>query len=360
MSISRMVFVYKSLAQGGTESMIFTRMKELKKRGVEVRSIFFQDYGGMVDEFRDEIFVSHEEEKILNFLKGFDPQWVLHFDSPELVKMIPHWLPGARQVYEVHTTYPKNYLPLRDRAMLHKVQGIIVPSEYQAAVVRRIIRKMPVPIEVVPNGINEQFFEPQNEKVSTKGPVVVWIGRFEAHKNWYLFLEIVRQLRAKAPEAHFWMIGGSHATEQQQQILWNKIVQYDLVRHFRWFPIVPSHRMPIFLRSVADSGGCILSTSRGESFGLAVLEGMASGCPAVVPDVGGLRELVTPGVEGYIYSLRRPQDACDFVFQIIGNPRLQADMSSRAKSTARKFLPHAVVDRLLSILNRWEDGTGEV
>jgi glycosyltransferase involved in cell wall biosynthesis len=63
--------------------------------------------------------------------------------------------------------------------------------------------------------------------------------------------------------------------------------------------------MPRVLDGVRASGGVLVSTSRGESFGMAVVEGMARGCAVVVPSLGPFPEFVEHGVTGRMY---RPGD----------------------------------------------------
>ena len=59
--------------------------------------------------------------------------------------------------------------------------------------------------------------------------------------------------------------------------------------------------MDQLLRFVGSSGGCLVSTSRQESFGMAAAEAMASSCPVVVPDVGGFRDFVVNDSTGFRY-----------------------------------------------------------
>ena len=166
-----------------------------------------------------------------------------------------------------------------------------------------------------------------------------------------MFLDIAKHIAQVHPRVQIWMIGGHRSTEIQHQIFWDAIVRYDLVNLLRWFPEVPGSRMPVMLNSVASSGGCLVSTSKGESFGLAVLEAMACGSPAVVADVGGLSEIVQPGVNGYLFPNRDVSTACEGILKIISNPSLQVSMGDAARKKANEFNIHAVVDRFLSALN---------
>jgi N-acetyl-alpha-D-glucosaminyl L-malate synthase BshA len=78
----------------------------------------------------------------------------------------------------------------------------------------------------------------------------------------------------------------------------------------------------------------VLLPSELESFGLAVLEGMACGVPAVATRVGGVPELVTDGVDGY---LEPPGDIiaqAGKVSTLLLDERLHEKVSAAARKTA--------------------------
>jgi glycosyltransferase involved in cell wall biosynthesis len=350
MTDQKILFVYQFLTRGGVEAVIFNRMAELARRGIESRALFFKDYGGGVDEFSHQILISKDKEEMKEFVQAFQPGWALHFDTPDLVPFLPNWIPGIKQAYEVHTTYTKNYPSSNDENLSKNIRGFIVPSESQAEMVRKLLRKFGKPVMVVPNGLNDSFFSSQPPRFTASAPVVIWIGRLEAHKNWMMFLKLVEKISLSHPQALFWMVGGSHATEEQQQILWHKIVTLQLEKRFRWFPEVSASLIPGILQEVSRSGGCLVSTSKGESFGLAVLEALASGCPVVVPDVGGMREIARHTENGYIYAPESVRQASQAIGRILDDPEVHAVMRGNALEMAKNFTSQAVADRLLETL----------
>ena len=60
-----------------------------------------------------------------------------------------------------------------------------------------------------------------------------------------------------------------------------------------------------------------VALSRSESFGVAVLEASACGLPVVVSDVGGLTEVVSHGVTGYVVKDGDPVLAADALCQLV-------------------------------------------
>ncbi|HXJ38584.1 MAG TPA: N-acetyl-alpha-D-glucosaminyl L-malate synthase BshA [Bryobacteraceae bacterium] len=90
----------------------------------------------------------------------------------------------------------------------------------------------------------------------------------------------------------------------------------------------------------------LLMPSDMESFGLAALEAMACGVPAVGTRVGGVPELITDGVDGFVEGVGDVEAQSKRVLQLLGDDALHARMSAAARETAMKrFGTESVIPR---------------
>jgi glycosyltransferase involved in cell wall biosynthesis len=71
--------------------------------------------------------------------------------------------------------------------------------------------------------------------------------------------------------------------------------------------------------------------SRVESFGVAVLEASACGRPIVASDIGGLREVVVPGVTGLLVPPDSPREAAEAIERLIENPSLRSELGRNGR-----------------------------
>jgi len=78
----------------------------------------------------------------------------------------------------------------------------------------------------------------------------------------------------------------------------------------------------------------ILMPSEMESFGLAALEGMACGVPAVSTRVGGVPELITDGVDGFLEAVGDIPGLAVRVTALVTDASLHAKMAAAARHTA--------------------------
>jgi glycosyltransferase involved in cell wall biosynthesis len=73
-----------------------------------------------------------------------------------------------------------------------------------------------------------------------------------------------------------------------------------------------------------------------ESFGLAALEAMACEVPVIATNVGGLPEVVTPGVDGYLVAVGDVAGAARHAVEILSSPDRAAEMGAAARASAAK------------------------
>ena len=79
---------------------------------------------------------------------------------------------------------------------------------------------------------------------------------------------------------------------------------------------------------------------KGESFGLAPLEAMAQGCPAIVSDLACFRDFLEDGRTGLVFDHRAPDPAATLAAQLMrltGDPELHRRLVQAGYAKAREF-----------------------
>lgn len=86
-----------------------------------------------------------------------------------------------------------------------------------------------------------------------------------------------------------------------------------------------------------------LLPSEYESFGLAALEAMAAGAPVIATNTGGLPEIVTQGVNGYLSTVGDVTSMSKDAVKILSNERTLQQFKEAAKNQATKFTISSIV-----------------
>ena len=157
---------------------------------------------------------------------------------------------------------------------------------------------------VIYNGVDSAYFDPVESFEAAKrlraslgvkpGALLLGtVGRLAPEKNHEVLLTTLRRLRVARVDAHLVIAGNGplrevllrRAAELEIADRVNLIGEFEDVR-----PVLAA--MDVF----------VLPSTAVESFSNAALEAMSMGRPVILSDIGGAREMIDDGVEGYVVS----------------------------------------------------------
>ncbi len=348
----RVLFVYKFLTLGGVEAVLRARLDGLDALGIEAHTWFFHDYGGrsIFRGLEDRLHVGPVEE-CLRFARRERFDLLSSIDSEEVLPGFTGSSGGPRLVMECHSTYLANIEYLRGLAA-YRPAAVFSPSEGHAKLVRERVGEG-VPVRVVPNPLREEFVtEPPPFPAPPPHPVVAWIGRLDEHKNWRGLVEIAGLLGRRGVEHEVWIIGKPPDPEVVTA-LFLAAREARVLRHLRWLGALPYGRIPVFLDAVRDSGGAVISTSRGEAFGMTIAEAMARRCAVAVPDQSPFPEFVEPGRTGALFTPGDAASAAGRLQELLADADLRADLGKRGRERVlARFAPGPALAVLAAELRR--------
>jgi glycosyltransferase involved in cell wall biosynthesis len=102
------------------------------------------------------------------------------------------------------------------------------------------------------------------------------------------------------------------------------------------------------LWSAFASADIFVFPSAMETFGLVLIEAMASGLPVVTSRVGGVDDMVRPGVNGYIFNVGDVRGMIDGVRAILSDPSKRQVMGRNARLFAETQSWPAMMDELVT------------
>jgi N-acetyl-alpha-D-glucosaminyl L-malate synthase BshA len=231
----------------------------------------------------------------------------------------------------------RSYLPIT-RFSIEESDGVTAISEYLRAVTLREF-EIHRPVEVIPNFVNCDVFNPANGKCRREEfapggeKILVHLSNFRPVKRVPDVMEIFALVRQKIP-AKLLMIGDGP----------DRTIAEWMAREKKLSPDVFFLGKQNQVQDLLNCADVLLLPSDIESFGLAALEGMASGVPAVCSRVGGVPEVLRDGVEGFLVEVRDVQTMAARTLEILTHPELQAEMSSAARQRAlRNFCSGKII-----------------
>lgn len=192
--------------------------------------------------------------------------------------------------------------------------------------------------ELVWNGIDvDQYQRP--EPWPAKGPTIMFIGRHEPRKGLAVLIEAVRRL---GTDVTLWIASEGPETPK----LRSETAGDD---RFEWLGTIDEQEKIARLRGA--SALCAPSL-HGESFGVILLEGMASGTPVVAADLAGYRNVARPGLDALLVPPGDPVGLAGALSTVLeGGPAIK-EMVESGIDRARGFSMESLAERYIELYER--------
>jgi len=184
-------------------------------------------------------------------------------------------------------------------------------------------------IRVIHNFVNCKTYQPDHDKEGARAfapegeKLILHLSNFRPVKRVLDCIRVFAQVRAQVP-ARLLMAGDGPERAPAEQLARD----LNVAEHVNFLGKRDHVEQLIPLAHV------LLMPSEMESFGLAALEGMACGVPPVATRVGGVPELITDGVDGYLEEVGDIDAQAGRVTALLTDADLFAQIASAARETA--------------------------
>jgi glycogen synthase len=209
---------------------------------------------------------------------------------------------GAALVTTIHATeygrhqgwvdkHPQSYIHGVEHWMANRAERVVTCSAYMREHVADVYGLDETRISVIPNGIDPTELTPVDDLDALRSKfaapderLVLLVGRLVYEKGFQLALEALPALIERVGNVRY-IVAGSGTAEGE---LREQASELGLDEHGTFLGWIGDDVLHSLYR-IAD---LTVVPSIYEPFGLVALEAMASGCPCLVADTGGLREVV--------------------------------------------------------------------
>lgn len=356
-----LVCPYNITKGGGVQEIVRETKAELQRRGHVVKIITPLPRDSEIESLEDTIFVGQSTdfrspmhtsvqisatadlEKIHDVLdeEQFD---ILHFHEPWIPVMsrqilqrskavniatfhakVPETL-MSRTVVRVVTPYTKSVLKY-----LHELTAVSdAAAEYAASLTDQ-------PITIIPNGINLHEFHKRVAQTPRDTKTILYVGRLERRKGVRYLLQAYQLLAQNMPNVSLVIAGDGPDREKLE--LYAEDLQLPNVTFLGYI----SDELKKELLAEADV--FCSPAIYGESFGIVLLEAMASGVVAVAGDNSGYEGLMQDLGAVSLVNPREPREFARRLQLLLTNEPLRKLWKKWATDYVKQFTYPAVVDQ---------------
>lgn len=183
---------------------------------------------------------------------------------------------------------------------------------------------------LIPPGVDSTTFTPPAAD-AVREPRVLYVGRVERTSRWkglHVLVESLVRLRELVPGVRLEVVGaGDDLTDLQ-----GLAAELGVGNLVDWRGEVDHRELPDHYRR---AGVTVLpSLTEAESFGMTLVEAMATGCPVVGSDVGGIPFVIRDGVDGLLVPPGDPVALAETLSKVLNDPRRAAELGAAGREAA--------------------------
>lgn len=209
-------------------------------------------------------------------------------------------------------------------------------------------------IDVIPNGIDLDWFSPDSATERFEAPTFVYMGRLRRYKRVDLLIRAAARLKDAGTDIQL-KVGGKGPDRERLEGIAARLGVQDRVEFLGF--VSEEAKRTLLRRSWAN-----LLTSPKEGWGISNLEAAGCGTPTVASDAPGLRESVVDGTTGLLVPHGDLAALADAIARIASDPgmrdRLGAGAAEFSKGYSWEASAHAVLELLQAVAGGRSQGPG--
>src|SRR4051794_21491316 len=233
--------------------------------------------------------------------------------------------------------HPQTHIHAVERRMVRDADHVITRSHYMRRHVSDVFRVPATKVSAIANGIDPSDLQPVADlprlraRYAAPGErLILLVGRLVYEKGFHLALDALPGLIRRVGGVRF-LVAGSGTAEGELKAQAERLGLMEHGTFLGWTGDDTLHS----LYRIAD---LCLVPSLYEPFGLVALEAMASGCPTIVADTGGLREVVPPGRRvGLRFRARSTRSLERMASQLLTSEELRERLVAEASEHVLRF-----------------------
>lgn len=192
---------------------------------------------------------------------------------------------------------------------------------------------IPGDYKIIPNGVDTERFSLKGEtfpKMKEENSIL-FLGRLDPRKGLDRLLHAFVYVKEKVNNVSLKVVGKGPLEKTYKKLA----VELGIDKEVSFEGYGKIEDIPRYFRSAK------LYTSpatRGESFGIVLIEAMACGCPVVASDIEGYREVINSPKDGILVDTKDPLEYADTIVEVLRNEKLRNSLIKEGlKKVKEKF-----------------------
>jgi colanic acid/amylovoran biosynthesis glycosyltransferase len=244
-----------------------------------------------------------------------------------------------------------DYGPNQAQKWSNAKMGIVITQTLFEEVNQALAGYLPPQVAIAPMGVNTGVFQRTIAyQPWEQGPIRLFsCGRLNPCKGHADLIEAIVLLHQQGIAATLEIAGeDEQGGTGYRQTLEALIQRLNLTDSVQLLGAVSEHQ----IKASLESAHVFVLASLHEPLGVAIMEAMAMEVPVVVTGAGGVKELITSGIEGLLVEPESPHQLAEAIAQVLNNPHLAQSLGAAARSRIiEQFHSRRSAETLLSLIS---------
>ncbi|EKN65929.1 hypothetical protein BABA_18072 [Neobacillus bataviensis LMG 21833] len=290
--------------------------------------------------------------RIKSELEAFSPD-IIHVATPFNMGLCGIYLAKKLSIPLVgsyHTDFDY-YLKFYDLQFLSKIlwkymkwfhkpfKKLFVPSQ---ETYMQLHRRGFANLEIWPHGVDCQLFHPRYAKHTlhekrgiTKKYLLTFVGRLAPEKDVKTLLSVAKALPTRVNEQVQWLIVGDGPLREE--------LEDNSPANMAFTGYLTGGE----LAEIYSASDLFVFPSPTETFGNVVIEALASGTPVIAANSGGVKNIIQPGVTGYLCETGNAAEFAHAILKLLENKSLRSQFAQEGRDYALAQSWDAILAQLL-------------
>lgn len=182
-------------------------------------------------------------------------------------------------------------------------------------------------VAIIPNAINPSYFDLPLK--TTTNNRILYIGSIDTNKNIMFLLKALKALVENKFYFTLAVLGGFVEDNYKEEVL-SYIKDNQLEKNVTFYGWVPQQK----LKSILSESDILMVSSKQESLPMVIAEAMSAGKVVVSSITGGTSEMITNGVDGFLYNISAIENVLPILEKLYDNDKLVCQIQGKAKQKA--------------------------
>lgn len=199
---------------------------------------------------------------------------------------------------------------------------------------------LPNKIPIIYNGIPINKYSPKKDYSLLDRFVICHVGRFSKVKNHELMIYTINEIKNKIPNIKLSFVGSG----EQLELMKEKASGLGVL------DIVSFEGLQADVKKYLEIADIFILPSEYEGMPMTLIEAMASGLPIIASNVGGIPDIVRPGIDGILIA-PNIKELSDAIIELYSSKTLRESLGTSARKRSAYFSSEKMADDYLKVYN---------